>query len=250
MYHGYIYKITNKINGYAYIGKTNNLDRRWHEHLSGYGCTTILSKAIRKYGATNFLCECLEEIICFDLKDLNNKLNYLEKHYIKKYNTYKHGYNCTLGGDGLCGFKVSETTKKKISKTLLGHKETYETRKKKSLNRLGKRMSPKSIEKCKKAFRSRSEEEENYRKQRIRETIKGKVRPINVVEKIAVKHRKAVLQYSIDGTFIREYKSLTETGYNISNISACCNGKSKFSHGYIWKWKNNNLNLKKGDNNA
>ena len=54
MYHGYIYKITNKINGHSYIGKTNNLDRRWHEHKSGNGGTAILDKAFKKYGINNF----------------------------------------------------------------------------------------------------------------------------------------------------------------------------------------------------
>lgn len=50
MYIGYIYKITNKINGKSYIGKTNNLIRRWNEHKSGKGGTAILSKAFIKYG--------------------------------------------------------------------------------------------------------------------------------------------------------------------------------------------------------
>ena len=31
-YVGYIYKITNKLNGYAYIGKTVNLKARWRDH--------------------------------------------------------------------------------------------------------------------------------------------------------------------------------------------------------------------------
>ena len=30
----YIYKYTNKINGHAYIGKTNNVERRKREHKS------------------------------------------------------------------------------------------------------------------------------------------------------------------------------------------------------------------------
>lgn len=50
MYTGYIYKITNKVNGKSYIGKTNNLNRRWNEHKSGKGGTAILSRAFTKYG--------------------------------------------------------------------------------------------------------------------------------------------------------------------------------------------------------
>ena len=48
MYIGYIYKITNKINGKSYIGKTNNIIRRWKEHKYGHGGTAILSKAFIK----------------------------------------------------------------------------------------------------------------------------------------------------------------------------------------------------------
>lgn len=28
-----IYKITNKVNNKIYIGQSNNIDRRWHEHI-------------------------------------------------------------------------------------------------------------------------------------------------------------------------------------------------------------------------
>ena len=52
---------------------------------------------------------------------------------------------------------------------------------------------------------------------------------------------KAILQYSIDGEFIREYGSIIEAGkyLNIrpSCISMCCRGYCKKSGGYIWKYK-------------
>lgn len=50
---------------------------------------------------------------------------------------------------------------------------------------------------------------------------------------------KTVLQYTIDGKFVNEYKSVAEaqrkTGIN--NISSCCLGKLKSAGGYIWKYK-------------
>lgn len=56
----------------------------------------------------------------------------------------------------------------------------------------------------------------------------------------AVTH-KAVLQYSLDGEFIREWPSIIEagegTGVNSSCISSCCKGKLKTSGGYIWRHK-------------
>ena len=51
---------------------------------------------------------------------------------------------------------------------------------------------------------------------------------------------KSVLQYSLDGEFIKEWPSTMqierELGFSSSNISECCNGKQKTSYRYIWKY--------------
>lgn len=51
---------------------------------------------------------------------------------------------------------------------------------------------------------------------------------------------KAVMQYDVDGNFIKEYPSLMavqrEHGYHNQHLSACCNGKVKTAYGYIWKY--------------
>lgn len=55
------------------------------------------------------------------------------------------------------------------------------------------------------------------------------------------KKAKSVLQYSLDGTFIRKWSSMSEVtrqlGYKQGGISACCLGKTKQSYGFIWKYK-------------
>lgn len=52
---------------------------------------------------------------------------------------------------------------------------------------------------------------------------------------------KVVLQYSLDGTFIKEYPSTKEVErkfrFDQGNISACCLGKYKTAYGYIWRFK-------------
>lgn len=52
---------------------------------------------------------------------------------------------------------------------------------------------------------------------------------------------KPVLQYSLDGKFIKEWSSVCEVqrqlGFHQSNISACCNGKRRYAHSFIWKYK-------------
>lgn len=52
---------------------------------------------------------------------------------------------------------------------------------------------------------------------------------------------KAVLQYSLDGTFIKEFPSAQEVkrqlGFSQGNISTCCLGKRKQAYGYKWLYK-------------
>lgn len=55
------------------------------------------------------------------------------------------------------------------------------------------------------------------------------------------KRSKPVLQYSLDGTFIKEWKSTMDvermTGYSGGHISACCRNIRKTAYGYLWKYK-------------
>ena len=47
-----------------------------------------------------------------------------------------------------------------------------------------------------------------------------------------------ILQYSLDGEFIREWSSATDVGIEVqSNICACLNGRQKTAYNYIWKYK-------------
>ena len=90
---GYIYKITNKVNGKSYIGQTRyTIEFRWRQHLHKKD-NTYFHNAIKKYGVDNFIVEKLEEC---NIEDLNER----EIYYIAKYNTFKDGYNLTIGGDG------------------------------------------------------------------------------------------------------------------------------------------------------
>lgn len=92
-----IYKITNKINGKRYVGKTTyKLNYRFNQHVSDayeYTYNSALHAAIRKYGKDAFEIKLIEE--CDN--DISSER---ETYWIKHYDTYKNGYNSTLGGDG------------------------------------------------------------------------------------------------------------------------------------------------------
>lgn len=52
---------------------------------------------------------------------------------------------------------------------------------------------------------------------------------------------KPVLQYTLEGIFIKEWKSTMDVqrnlGFEHANISRCCRGKQSYAYGYIWKYK-------------
>lgn len=100
-----IYKITNLINGKAYIGQSKNIDFRLKTHfkkafiLDSEEYSKTLYKAIRKYGVNNFSTEVLEELPSATRQQLNIR----ESYWIDHYDTFSNGYNETFGGDGVSG---------------------------------------------------------------------------------------------------------------------------------------------------
>ena len=54
------------------------------------------------------------------------------------------------------------------------------------------------------------------------------------------KKSKKVLQFTLDGEFIREYPSIMEcerNGFYRSAVWRCCNGKQKSAYGFLWMYK-------------
>jgi len=139
-----IYKITNKINGKSYIGKTVDLHKRIVTHLwrleNGTHPNPHLQRAFDKYGKNRFVFEVLER--CRE-EDLSDK----EMFFINKYNSFGNGYNLTAGGDGAAGRKLKEETKTRISQANKGRKRTKEQREK--ISEAGKKLwsNPKYREK-------------------------------------------------------------------------------------------------------
>ena len=116
---GKIYKISNLVNGNIYIGQTTRtLAARFDQHKrdAKNGSTYVIHRAIRKHGIDNFIYEKIDGSGNYD------KLLELEAHYIKEYDSYLHGYNMTLGGDGVFGHIFSKDSKKKMSESAMGHK--------------------------------------------------------------------------------------------------------------------------------
>ena len=121
--YGFIYKITNNIDGKIYIGQTTNetIEERFDEHIAcairlikGEGKQadikhSYLYNAMKFHGIKNFKIE--EVDTAADL----NELNELEIKYISEFNSLApNGYNLKEGGAG--GGKHSEITRETMRK--------------------------------------------------------------------------------------------------------------------------------------
>lgn len=109
-----IYCIKNKKNDKRYIGQSINIEKRWNQHRQrAYNSNCLqynypIYRAIRYYGIENFEFEILEECN-------KEELNLREQYWIKKFNTYKNGYNLTKGGDkAITSSKLNENDVKQI----------------------------------------------------------------------------------------------------------------------------------------
>lgn len=106
MINAHIYCVTNKVSGKQYVGQTVGNDN--------FGHGLALKKAYKKYGKKAFEYEK----ICTGIND-RNTLNYLERFWIATHNTIApNGYNIEAGGTNN---EISESTRAKISKTLMGN---------------------------------------------------------------------------------------------------------------------------------
>ena len=105
---GVVYKITNRLNGMAYIGWTTNLKQRLSAHKSKarHGSKLPLHVAITDLGFDAFDVTVLVEVPISDL-------NQAEVEQIKKHGTQRYGYNQAIGGPGAKGTKASPETRAK-----------------------------------------------------------------------------------------------------------------------------------------
>lgn len=280
---GYIYKITNLVNNKIYIGKTEReVESRWNEHKSKArkNQKSYLYNAIRKYGEQNFIIETIEKV---DVNSLSDREKYWIEFF--KSNNKEIGYNLTKGGDGNLLYNYNlirqywddgKTIKEikelmgcdpsVIQNALYNYKD-YNTHNalsrsaqkfgvnqydlngnfiqhfdsisdaNKYLMSIGKKNSETSICNCCKNKQSQSN---------------GYIWTYDTDNKPNVENRKIVLgkrkilQYSLNGEFLKEYESAAAAAREIepekdcnmvgSQILQVCKGNRKSCRGYIWQY--------------
>ena len=202
---GFIYKITNQINGKMYVGKTEDtIEERFKGHCREYKKERCekrpLYDAMKKYGVENFIVEEVEKVD-------NALLGEREQYWISYYDTYHNGYNATKGGDGkrLLDYDLIIKTYKEVQSV----KKTAELC----------HCDPSSVSKILKV-------------NNIEIKASGEVQGVPID------------QYDLQGNFIQTFSSSREAARAVAqgksgeaaHISDVCKGKRKTAYKYIWKY--------------
>ena len=231
---GYIYKITNNINQKVYIGQTRQKPKnRWLSHKSCHKSKPYpLYNAMRKYGIENFSFDVIEENIQLEL------LTERENHWIKEFNSIPpgHGYNITKGKNS-----NKNPVKKKVFQYSLDGKFLREFE---SVADAASEYNTRR-EKIRACFTQRAYSVSGF-------IWKDKLTTITDEEKELAKTKIPILQYALDGTFIREHESTLDACYALdkkkgngdSAICAVLRGRERSIYGFIWKYKTDNYPLK------
>lgn len=274
---GIIYKWTCSKSGKSYIGQTTNESRREKEFLTINEIYTTsgskIDNAREKYGVDKSIWkkEVLKRLWCKEGKEdeLLNRLNYWEKYYIEKYDTFNSGYNSTDGGSN--GFLISDETKEKLKINGLiwwnnlnnVDKEKYKLRGVERWNSLSTKEKNIIRENGKKWWNSLSDKEKKEHKEKskywlnknLNSDVCTKIREKHIgltkSEKTKDKIRKSLLsqnlgkpvkQFDLDGNLIKEYASISEAAklncLKERGIVRCARGLQKKSKGYVWKFSN------------
>ena len=223
-----IYKFTNKLNGNIYIGQSTDISARRRSHFNdayshGKDSTCPFHQAIIKYGEDGFDFEILEECS----KEL---LNERERYWIEYYDSYRHGYNASPGGDN-CGERSDG--RPLLLYDLDGNFIKEMCNIASTARELGVHYQTvyqviQGIRKSVKNYQIKRKESDDFPK---------KIAPYNSKQGGAY----TVLQLDKNDNILNEYNSVNEaarqTGCDCSTISKVCRGKLKTHGGFKWKYK-------------
>lgn len=224
--YGVIYKVTNLINYKVYIGQTIDFKRRKIEHLAKSSNTCYFHNAIAKYHKNNFQWEII------DKAETKEELNEKEIYWIEVLKTYAYlteskGYNMTRGG--LCGCNEGVGVVQldiNNGSYINEYKSTTEASRQTGIQ--SSSISSCCARKIKSAGKFLWVYKSEYNINNIYEyTFSEGV-------------RKKVIQLSLDGSFLKEYKSIKEASLinniNPTSISECCLHKrgAKRVENFMW----------------
>lgn len=224
-----IYGIKNKQNNKWYVGQAVDIEKRWRDHRKSSRQYTSaglkLQQAFAKYGHDEFEWVVLEECAPCDLDER-------EVFWIAQKNSFKSGYNMTLGGGGRRGYELSQETRAKIGAAnrgannwLYGKSLPQETREKIAKANKGKRTGQKASD------------ETRQKQSRARKGQKFTAEHRAAIS-AATRNKKTKPVRCIDTGM--EYPGMQEaerqTGISATCICRCCKGQKQHAGGMRWEY--------------
>lgn len=274
----YIYKLIDPSNNeIRYIGQTDNIKRRYNDHISSSmnensdSYDTYKARWVRKLKLNGLLpiIEIVEE--CDSLEQSNIR----ERYYVSKLTNE----GCRLTNSYITDVtefsshtreKMSNARKGKTLEEIVGLEKSIELKKyyseKTKLNNPNKNNDPLVREKISNTLKEYLSDKENHwayglkmddeHNEKLRlaklnnpknvgnkkprtEEQKEKIR--NSIKGIKIK-RSVILQYDLDMNLVNEWKSLREiersdSSLSRSQIAKCCKGNKDTYAGFIWTYK-------------
>lgn len=210
-----IYVIKNIVNDKVYVGQATSAYDRFRRHrnnrVSADKQSTEIIQAMKEIGVDNFYYVILE--VCDD-----SVADEREVHYIKQFDSFKNGYNNTIGGLGV--HYISDEEFEKCKEMLLSGMVIKDIEEKTLIDHhilkreLGKRLP-------------------NYR-QIVNKNVKAQRRATS---------KAPVNQYDLDGNFIRRYSNIREALECLGKspkagcIANCCRHRKHYNTAYGYKWE-------------
>lgn len=266
-----IYCILNISNCKYYIGSSVNIRRRLYNHryslCKNNHPNKLLQNAFNKYGVGSF--KFIPLIYC--PKDMLIPIEQLYLDYCSP------NYNIRTTAESNAGFKMTDATKRLISKKLKGLKRSKEFREKMSEVRTGIKLSDITKQRISNSKSNRincfslngrlignynsileASKALNIDKAAILSNVYGKNNRANnyIFEKYIegktsttpyrLKYnrgnKRKIVKMTMESTELIEYDSIKEayndTNIDTSSISACCRGKRKSAGNFKWKYIN------------
>jgi len=226
----YIYTLSHPLTGEVkYVGKSIDTKDRLRQHIK-----------IAKYGRINNLsCNWVKSLLSQGLKPKMDVIDetvgeweWLEMYWISQFKTWGFKLkNMTDGGDS--NPMSNQTSRDKLSKSIKKTMSNFSKEKREKINE--------KISKSKKGIKVHTEETKKIISKKIsgnRNGMYGKKHDTDALQKMKL----PVLQYSLEGEFIKEWASAAdidrETKMLARSINRCAKGDRSTAYGYRWEYKN------------
>ena len=230
------------MNNKYYIGQSIDIKRRWTDERCQLNSTekawnTHLQSAWKLYGKENFEFKIIE--IC-DADNLDSQ----EQFWIEFYDSYKNGYNQSLGGGGTRGWKHTDEMRKKFSE--IQRQQTTEYKRKQISETSKERWSdPEYRQYMSEVMLDWWSNPENKAKKSGENSWsygkhgkQGKDNPMYGVCRSGINstHHTACVQIETDTYYYTMTDAGQQTGVNRAHIGAVCRGERKTAGGFHWRF--------------